>query len=144
MSIITIPELKAKFETGDRPDGGDFVDLIDTLGDFGYERYFFNMNQAGTNHPNIYETIINTAGIGSNSLSVTRSGVGVYQFNWDPRPVYISGFSVGVQCFGFNAPKVFSFYQGVLLYLYSFNLSGSAADVWNVSIRMYFKEYEYA
>lgn len=32
MSVITIGALKGKFETGDRPYGSDFVDLIDTLG----------------------------------------------------------------------------------------------------------------
>jgi len=31
MAVISIPELKAKFETGQIPIGGDFVDLIDTL-----------------------------------------------------------------------------------------------------------------
>lgn len=31
MPKLTIAALKAKFETGDRPNGDDFVDLIDTL-----------------------------------------------------------------------------------------------------------------
>lgn len=31
MSRITIPAVKGKFETGDRPNGADYVDLIDTL-----------------------------------------------------------------------------------------------------------------
>lgn len=31
MSRITIPAVKGKFETGDRPTGADYVDLIDTL-----------------------------------------------------------------------------------------------------------------
>ena len=30
MAVITINQLKAKFETGDRPTGADFTDLIDT------------------------------------------------------------------------------------------------------------------
>jgi len=31
MSRITIPSVKGKFETGDRPSGADYTDLIDTL-----------------------------------------------------------------------------------------------------------------
>ena len=31
MAKISIPSLKTKFETGDRPTGNDYVDLIDTL-----------------------------------------------------------------------------------------------------------------
>lgn len=31
MAKITIPALKTKFESGDRPTGDDYVDLIDTL-----------------------------------------------------------------------------------------------------------------
>jgi len=31
MAKISINDVKAKFETGDRPSGADFVDLIDTL-----------------------------------------------------------------------------------------------------------------
>lgn len=31
MSRITIPSVKGKFETGDRPNGADYVDLVDTL-----------------------------------------------------------------------------------------------------------------
>lgn len=31
MSRISIPAVKGKFETGDRPTGADYVDLIDTL-----------------------------------------------------------------------------------------------------------------
>lgn len=30
MPVISIPQLKAKFETGDRPTGADYADLIDT------------------------------------------------------------------------------------------------------------------
>ena len=33
MSVISIAELKTKFETGDVPSQQDFIDLIDTLSD---------------------------------------------------------------------------------------------------------------
>lgn len=60
MTVIPIPTLKAKFETGDRPTGQDFVDLIDTtafradsLGGDGNNSSTIN----GIENPTIFDTV---------------------------------------------------------------------------------------
>lgn len=63
MAVIPITTLKTKFETGDRPTGQDFVDLIDTtsyraesLGGDGNNSQTIN----GIENPTVFDTI-NTA-----------------------------------------------------------------------------------
>jgi hypothetical protein len=60
MAIIPITTLKSKFETGDRPTGSDYVDLIDTtsyradsLGGDGNNSVIIN----GIENPTVFDTI---------------------------------------------------------------------------------------
>lgn len=63
MSVIPINTLKSKFETGDRPNGQDYADLIDTtsfhadsLGGDGNNRVTIN----GIENPTVFDTIDTT------------------------------------------------------------------------------------
>jgi len=60
MAVLPINQLKAKFETGDRPTGSDFSDLIDTtayradsLGGDGNNSVTIN----GIESPTVFDTI---------------------------------------------------------------------------------------
>lgn len=63
MAILPINQLKAKFETGDRPNGQDYADLIDTtsyradsLGGTGNNSAIIN----GIENPTVFDTIDTT------------------------------------------------------------------------------------
>lgn len=60
MPIIPISSLKAKFETGDRPTGDDYIDLIDTTA-FRAESLGGDGNNASTingiENPTVFDTI---------------------------------------------------------------------------------------
>ena len=60
MAVIPITTLKAKFETGDRPTGDDYIDLIDTTA-FRAESLGGDGNNASTingiENPTVFDTI---------------------------------------------------------------------------------------
>lgn len=64
MPVISIPLLKSKFETGDRPTGADYVDLIDTTS------YYATSLEARVEALELADNVIITGNITTNSPTV--------------------------------------------------------------------------
>lgn len=84
MTVIPINQLKAKFETGDRPTGQDFSDLIDTtsfradsLGGDGNNSVIIN----GIENPTVFDTI---------NTSIWRTIKYLVQISYAPNSYYKS------------------------------------------------------
>lgn len=67
MPVISIPLLKTKFETGDRPTGADYVDLIDTTS------YYATSLESRIEALELADNVIITGNITTNNSTVIDS-----------------------------------------------------------------------
>ena len=104
MARVSIESIKSKFETGDRPDGNDFVDLIDTL-----IAQATDLGSSGNNEHEITgienETVIDTIDTASWRMvkylvSISKTSNGDNKFYATELSVLIDGTNINVAEYG--------------------------------------------
>lgn len=104
MARVSIELIKSKFETGDRPDGNDFVDLIDTL-----IAQATDLGSSGNNEHEITgienETVIDTIDTASwrmvkYLISISKTSNGDNKFYATELSVLIDGTNINVAEYG--------------------------------------------